>query len=261
VGTANLAAGRLFTFGDVDGPAGTARFQHPLAVAYYGGKTYVADTYNSKIRVVDPADGSVRTLAGTGQAGHADQPASFFEPGGLSAADGKLYIADTNNHLIRTIDLKSGQTTTLTIAGLKPPAPPAPTTKRPLTGEKLPPASVRVEQGKVRLRVELELPAGYKMNPLAPLEYTVDAAGSSDGPVSRDALGKAVQIEKPAAEFDIVLPVTDATGRETIRLAVDYYYCREGAEGICKIGNAAWILPLELSDTGAEVLRLRHRAK
>lgn len=271
VGTANLAAGRLFTFGDVDGPAGAARFQHPLGVAYYDGKIYVADTYNSKIRVVDPGDGNVRTLGVNWEqgAGSKEQSAGsplpaprFYEPGGLSAAGGKLYVADTNNHLIRTVDLTSGRTATLTIAGLKPPELPAPLTKRPWTGEKLPPASVRVQQGQVRLHVELALPAGYTMNPLAPLEYTVDAIGSGEGPVSRDALGKTVRIDKPAAGFDIALPVKAAKGRETVRVAVDYYYCREGAEGICKIGSAAWIVPLELSDaTGQPVVQLRQRAK
>ena len=30
----------------------------------------------------------------------------FHEPGGLSYADGKLYVADTNAHRIRVVDLK-----------------------------------------------------------------------------------------------------------------------------------------------------------
>ena len=59
-----MPVARLFTFGDVDGPAGQARFQHPLGVAFHEGRIYVADTYNNKIRVVDPADGTTRTLAG-----------------------------------------------------------------------------------------------------------------------------------------------------------------------------------------------------
>ncbi len=106
------------------------------------------------------------------------------------------------------------------------------------------------------------------MNPQAPLEYTVDAAGAK-GPVMRDGLGKAVRIEKPAAligpsayAVDIALPVKAATGRDTVRIAVDYYYCREGAEAVCKIGSAAWIVPLELSGTaGQPAVRLRQRAK
>ena len=67
VGTSQLPVARLFTFGDVDGPAAKARFQHPLGVAFHDGRIYVADTYNNKIRVVDPSDGTTRTLAGTGQ--------------------------------------------------------------------------------------------------------------------------------------------------------------------------------------------------
>ncbi len=180
----------------------------------------------------------------------------------MTAADGKLYVADTNNHLIRTVDLKTGQVATLAIAGLKPPAPPARVAKRSLSGEKLPPAVVRVEQGQVRLRVELELPPGFEFNPTAPLEYVVDAVGSADGPVAGDHLGKAVRVEKPQSPLEIVLPVNAASGRQTVRVSVDYYYCREGAEGICKIGNAAWIVPLEFSDkAGQPAVRLRHKAR
>jgi thiol-disulfide isomerase/thioredoxin len=44
VGTSRLPRGRLFTFGDVDGPAATARLQHPLGVAWLDGTLYVVDT-------------------------------------------------------------------------------------------------------------------------------------------------------------------------------------------------------------------------
>ena len=48
-----------------------------------------------------------------------DDPAAFDQPGGLSVASGKLYIADTNNHLIRLIDLSVGnRVATLRISGL-----------------------------------------------------------------------------------------------------------------------------------------------
>jgi thiol-disulfide isomerase/thioredoxin len=122
VGTAHLPKGRLFTFGDVDGTAQTALMQHPLGVAFYQGRLYVADTYNNKIRVVDPADGTTKSLVGTGRAGKDDGPeATFDEPAGISAAAGKLYVADTNNHLIRVVDLSGARVETLTIAGLTPP--------------------------------------------------------------------------------------------------------------------------------------------
>ncbi len=108
IGTASLATRRLFTFGDVDGPPGKARLQHCLDVAYHDGRLYVADTYNNKIKVIDLKTGECKTLAGTGKPGHDDsagKPPTFFEPAGLSYAAGKLYVADTNNHAIRVIDL------------------------------------------------------------------------------------------------------------------------------------------------------------
>jgi DNA-binding beta-propeller fold protein YncE len=92
-----------------------------LGIAFYPGRLYLADTYNNKIKVVDPATGYTRTLAGGGQRGSSDQPAAFDEPGGISAAAGKLFVADTNNHLIRVVDLPGGKVSTLAITGLSPP--------------------------------------------------------------------------------------------------------------------------------------------
>ena len=119
-----IAGGDLFEFGDHDGKGDAARLQHPLGVATYAGRVFIADTYNHKIRMLDPASRQVTTFAGDGVAGHVDGPAKaarFFEPGGLSVAGNTLYIADTNNHAIRTIDLATKDVGTLTITGLTPP--------------------------------------------------------------------------------------------------------------------------------------------
>jgi sugar lactone lactonase YvrE len=104
----------LFVFGDQDGIAAEVRLQHPLAVTWTGGQIYVADTYNHKIKVLYPTIRAVKTLFGTGRPGDRDGPtAEFSEPGGLSAAEDRLYIADTNNHRIRVADLTSAEVTTL----------------------------------------------------------------------------------------------------------------------------------------------------
>jgi DNA-binding beta-propeller fold protein YncE len=120
-----LAGGDLFDFGDKDGSGDAVRLQHPLGVAVHDGRVIIADTYNHKIKVLDPASGNVSTIAGTGVPGHADGAASgaqFHEPGGLSVAGDTLFVADTNNHVIRTIDLRSFVVSTLTLEGLAPPA-------------------------------------------------------------------------------------------------------------------------------------------
>ncbi|HTL51894.1 MAG TPA: thioredoxin-like domain-containing protein [Planctomycetota bacterium] len=108
----------LFEFGDIDGNQAVARLQHPLGVLFHAGKLYVADTYNDKIKIVDPEKRTSVTLAGTGKPGYADgalDKAMFNEPGGLAAIGNTLYIADTNNNRIRTLELKTNQVATLTI--------------------------------------------------------------------------------------------------------------------------------------------------
>src|SRR5437764_6390906 len=118
-----LVGGDLFDFGDVDASGNDVRLQHPLGLARWNDKLLVADTYNHKIKLLDPSSRSVKTFAGLGRPGQTDGPRpSFYEPGGLAVANDKLYIADTNNHAIRVVDLKTKETKTLQIKGLQPPA-------------------------------------------------------------------------------------------------------------------------------------------
>ncbi len=111
----------LFKFGDVDGAGADVRLQHCLGVAYGGGKLFIADTYNNKIKVCDPNTLTVKTFAGDGKPGNGDDSPRFYQPGGLSVAGDSLYVADTDNHKIRVIDIKSGAVRTLEIAGLSVP--------------------------------------------------------------------------------------------------------------------------------------------
>lgn len=114
-----IAGGDLFEFGDRDGRGDAARFQHPLGIAAARGVLFVADTYNHRIRTVNPATGDVRAFAGVGEEGCEDGPAAvarFHEPGGLSATSDALWVADTNNHAIRRVSLANGDCTTLTLS-------------------------------------------------------------------------------------------------------------------------------------------------
>src|SRR5262245_31716241 len=112
----------LFDFGDVDGRGDAVRLQHPLGVAYANGKLYVADTYNHKIKELAIQKRESRTYAGTRERGVRDgdrKRAQFHEPGGVSATSRSLFIADTNNHLIRRIDFDSGEVSTVELKGLE----------------------------------------------------------------------------------------------------------------------------------------------
>ena len=111
----------LFEFGDVDGDDFRVRLQHPIGITHHDGILYIADTYNHKIKRILPRTRSAFTLAGNGAPGHADGPptqAQFSEPSGLSIANNQIYIADTNNHAIRTTNPETGEVATLELTGL-----------------------------------------------------------------------------------------------------------------------------------------------
>jgi DNA-binding beta-propeller fold protein YncE len=77
---------------------------------------FITDTYNNKIKALNLLDNTVSSFAGTGKSGAMDgQQATFDEPGGLTYANEKLYIADTNNHLIRVVDTTTREASTLQI--------------------------------------------------------------------------------------------------------------------------------------------------
>lgn len=112
----------LFDFGDRDGVATETDkdkkplLQHAIAVQYVDGLVYIADTYNSKLKTIDPKTRDLRTfLSGEGKM------APLNEPAGLSAANGKLYVADTNGHRIQVIDIATKAVATLNLEGLTPP--------------------------------------------------------------------------------------------------------------------------------------------
>ncbi|MCC5620439.1 thioredoxin-like domain-containing protein [Nostoc sp. CHAB 5715] len=100
---------------------GNTLFMHCLGVEYAENFLWVADTYNHKIKLVSPSTGNCQTVLGDGTAGLQDgqgKNTRFFEPSGLSILSSHLYIADTNNHAIRRVDLNTLEVTTLEFLGL-----------------------------------------------------------------------------------------------------------------------------------------------
>ena len=91
-----------------DGKANDARFKGPYGIAMRLGTLYVSDTMNHCIRVVSA--GQVSTLAGMcgsqgeGMVNGPAKDARFKAPRGLTVdSTGRVYVADTENHLIRVI--------------------------------------------------------------------------------------------------------------------------------------------------------------
>lgn len=114
-------SGELFGFGDLDSEGFEVRLQHCLGVEYAQNYLWVADTYNHKIKRVDLHTSSCQTMLGDGTPSHQDGQGTitrFNEPSGLSGVGSNLYIADTNNHTIRRVDMDGLTVTTLQFPGL-----------------------------------------------------------------------------------------------------------------------------------------------
>ena len=81
----------------------------------------IADSGHHRLVVTDLA-GRVQAIVGEGGAGAHDGPAgeaSFHNPQGLTSDDARLYVADTENHLLRSVDLATLEVTTLAGTGSK----------------------------------------------------------------------------------------------------------------------------------------------
>lgn len=100
------------------GPADRAALNEPAALAVDAqGQLYIADQSNNRVRAVDLKTGMIRTVAGMGSAaydgdGKPAAESSLAGPSGLAVAAGTLYIADTFNSRIRSVDLVTGMIAT-----------------------------------------------------------------------------------------------------------------------------------------------------
>jgi thiol-disulfide isomerase/thioredoxin len=250
----------LFAFGDRDGQGAEARLQHPLGIAWSSGLLFVADSYNHKIKRVDPKENTVQTLLGDGQSVDRNDPPRFSEPGGLSVAFDSLYVADTNNHQVRKVDLRTGRVESLAITGLAPPLPAKSSDASDGDGRK--PIRIPAQQvsasDRLTFEAALRVPDGYKLNKLAPLTYRVNAA-QEQKLVARDDLGQRNAVELPEegllVKFD--LPLAARTGKGELQVTLSYGYCRDGTGGLCKLGTLTWLVPVEVTaDAKQNVIRL-----
>jgi hypothetical protein len=121
-GNVTTLAGKAGASGSADGSGAQARFSDPKGIAVNtAGVVYVVDGH--AIRRVTPA-GAVTTLAGKpGEAGDIDGPGSaarFNQPWQITAdAAGNLFVADTENRLVRKVTAAGAVSTVAGIRGMR----------------------------------------------------------------------------------------------------------------------------------------------
>ncbi|RPI15901.1 MAG: hypothetical protein EHM58_13015 [Ignavibacteriae bacterium] len=242
----------LFVFGDVNGKGETVRLQHPIGVVYNPADNllYAADTYNNKIKVINPVTKESNTYSGTGVAGNRNgTDGQFNEPNGLAILNGKLYITDTNNNLLRVIDMATKEVKTVKIknpdklmANIKQDV-----KKKIQNAVKLEP--VMLKSGDVKLRFNFKLPEGYHINPDAMPQISV----SSDGKLT-DELAKDLDTKEPV--FEVPVKLNAGNGNLNIELLI--YYCDTENAGICKFKDLFFELPVNSTSEGENTANINY---
>ena len=233
-----LAGGDLFDFGDQDGRGDAVRLQHPLGLDFHDGALYLTDTYNSKIKRLNPQTGDVATVFGG--AGQLD------EPGGLAFDGDTLYVADTNDSAIKTVDLAAKTATPFKLAGLSAPklgAAPVEAAVKAGT-KKLAPGA------QVNLIFTPTLPKGYHLNYEAPMKIELSTTGSGVVPATLKLRGKEIKLTTT-----VPLKVANA-GKGTIEMNAVIAYCNDGPNAVCKIDSSKQSVPFEIGAGGAKEIRL-----
>jgi len=119
-GVVTTLAGSPGTTGTTGGSGAAVRFTNLASVVWVasGGSTGLYLTDVTRVRLLNPATGSVTSIAGTapttGGTDGAGSAALFKSPSGLSSdGAGSVYLADAGNQTLRKIDLTSGMVSTL----------------------------------------------------------------------------------------------------------------------------------------------------
>ena len=226
--TTQVGAG-LFDFGHRDGPAGEARFQHPLGVVELpDGSAAVCDTYNGAIRRYDPVANRVTTLA-TALA----EPSDAVVDRGTDGS-ARLVVVESASHRLVRVAIPAD----------------AHEVDGPVRRTQRPPTSLA--PGVVELVVAFEPPSGQKLDDRwgDPARLVVSA---SPPDLLLDGAGDGASLTRP---------LTVATGipAGTLHVSVQAAACDTDDENpACHLFQQDWGIPLLLDDTGPDRLVLHLR--
>ena len=254
-----LVGQHLFVWGDEVGSFADTRLQHAVGIEHVDGASgdgvlYVADTYNHRIKALDLDTQTSSVLVGDGTPGLRDgkgTAARLAEPSGLSAAAGTLYVADTNNHRVRTLNLATGELATLPLSNLEI----ATVTMAGVIDDEVVLLPQQVAPGPVEIVLELKVPDGYKFNTegLFEFEWSADSTLlSPQGPARYEARG-------PEMPLRLAGTVDADSGTAVLTATATVFYCPAVDETFCLIRDVNFTAPIEVDPAGAGSIQLAHQ--
>jgi hypothetical protein len=236
--TITLIGQGLFVFGDQDGDGQNALLQHPTGLSFQDELLYIADSYNHKIKQLNPNDGSVETLIGTGMSGEMNgsfAQSTFYEPEDVKVLGQYLFIADTNNHQIRVANLDTLQVHNLDILSEHAAAHRTEKAAAVL-------GTFKVKPGQVRIDLQPDFQEGFKRNPDANSEMIVTTP--------TETIVNTIFPEQPLSlEIDI-------NENQLIQLEVNLIYCESLRETLCYLYTQMFELRIETDPTQSNSIQV-----
>ncbi len=237
----------LFDFGDIDGLYPDARLQHPLDVDVWpqdaGDRLFVCDTYNSKIKILNPTERVVGQWLGNGSVGgDSAMDLVLSEPAGIDLAfesdgEARLFIADTNHHRVVMVDVPGRGWREVVIDGLS-------NSEAETDGDsELVAETINVDVAAgFELTLDVGLPSGAKPNAEYPMQIRV----------VRERKGERTTISQqtlatPKLPIAVALQAGDVSARDQLRVDLSFGYCFDSA-GVCVPAELGWLLTVSAGE-------------
>ena len=161
-------------------------------------------------------------------------------------------MADTNNHKVKVVDLKTHAVKDLAFADLTPPhlavRPPSFPNAKTIDV----PAVEATPGNSLTLAVTIPLPKGYKLNEESPMTYLVETPEKT-GILAPELSLAGEKIKTPKTEFKITVPLAkspEAGEKFDLRLSLNTFICSESSS-LCRIRSLIWNVPITFSATGS----------
>ena len=245
----------LFSWGDAVGSLEETELQHAIGVELVDGTLYIADTYNHRLKSLDLASGETSNVVGDGSAGLVDgrgEGARLAEPSGLSATSDRLFIADTNNHQIRVLDLATNELSTLALDNLDIAA----ITQLGLSRDDVELPPITLAPGRIELSVDFEVPEGYKYNSLGTFRFEWSA---DDPAIVTPVDGFVYEAKGPELPQTFRIDLVAESGMNILRGETTVFYCLVEEEAFCLIRDVGFEAPIEIAAGGTSTVDFRHR--
>ena len=169
------------------------------------------------------------------------EEAELFEPEGVVANGDVLFIADTNNHLIRAANLKQKTVRALRLKGLEKLSVTSADKSRPAE-ERL--NSLAAGSGRVEVELKIVLPENYKLN-----NEAVNRLWYADN---------GQRIEQPFTANDTPKITLNLDSDRELSVELTLYYCQTKDQRLCMIHNVKLLIPLTVSEAGKNKVQVEY---